>query len=830
MKQTLSYLFFLSSILSQTLVFSQTTELWGITELGGTHNSGTIFKTDNDGNNHTVIKSFDKFEGTGSLHSKFCETSTGKLYELLSVGGLHDKGVIIEYNPSTNDYIKKFEFDSLNGDSPNGNLLYASDGNLYGMTNKGGVNNLGIIFRYNPTTELFIKLFDFDGVNGQHPDNGLFQAANGKLYGVTSAGGLNSFGVIFEFDIVTSLFQKKYDFTNMTDGTIPYGNFIEVNNGILYGITLYGGLSSFGVIYQYDYVNNNYTKKQDFDSTYSTYNIAGSLTLLSNGKILGVNSSGGNNNLGVLYEYNYVTNSITKKIDFNGVPNGSNPCGTILETTNGKLFGMTTDGGLYNSGILYEYDTLTNNLSKIIDFQDSIGTNPFGSLFQATNGAIYGITQGGGTVGGVIFEFDLTSQNLTKKINLEWAENGKNPQKALLKATDGNIYGTTASGGIYNLGTLYRLNLTNGIYTKLHDFGDISKEQIPLCGLIQATNGKIYGTTAFGGVNESGVIFEYDITQDLYSKKVEFDNITLGRLAEGTLFQASNGNLYGYNYAGGIYSAGTLFEYNPNSNILTKKVDFKSDSIGCNPYGSLIELNGKLFGTTNNGGNNGEGVVFDYDLNSEILTRRADYDWYTTGGIPSGELIVANNGKLYGLTISGGLNGFGTIYEFDTLTNSIISKFDFDDINSGKHPNGSLILSGNKLYGMTTQGGLFGYGVLFEYDPTNNSFTKRHDFNANEGNRPIGKLIEINTVGIEDFELYNESFYPNPVSNILNITNLNTLEEVDLSIIDNLGRIIESFKSKENNILINMASYKSGLYLISIKRNEYKKTIKIIKN
>ncbi|MCB0381627.1 MAG: hypothetical protein KDD24_10245, partial [Flavobacteriales bacterium] len=189
------YLFyFLLFFLFENNLYSQNIELWGITELGGEYNSGTIFKTDNDGSNHTVIKSFHKYEGAGSLYTKFCETPSGNFYNLLSSGGLYNKGVLIQYNPSTNDYTKKFEFDSLSGDSPHGNLLYASDGNLYGMTYKGGTNNLGIIFKYNPTTETFLKLFDFDGVNGQNPENGLFQAANGKLYGVTSGGGLNSYG------------------------------------------------------------------------------------------------------------------------------------------------------------------------------------------------------------------------------------------------------------------------------------------------------------------------------------------------------------------------------------------------------------------------------------------------------------------------------------------------------------------------------------------------------------------------------------------------------------------------------------------------------------
>ena len=123
-----------------------------------------------------------------------------KLYGMTRDGGSTDHGVIFSFDPATSTYTKLQDFDYTNGGDPYGSLIQASDGKLYGMTSGGGNNGYGVIFSYNPVTSAYSKLIDFDYVNGAYPQGSLIQATDGKLYGMTYGGGSNDYGVIFSYN------------------------------------------------------------------------------------------------------------------------------------------------------------------------------------------------------------------------------------------------------------------------------------------------------------------------------------------------------------------------------------------------------------------------------------------------------------------------------------------------------------------------------------------------------------------------------------------------------------------------------------------------------
>jgi uncharacterized repeat protein (TIGR03803 family) len=133
-------------------------------------------------------------------------------------GGSSNQGVIFSFDPSTTTYTKLKDFDGTNGASPNGSMIQASDGKLYGMTNLGGngpdVYNRGdgVVFSFDPSSSVYTKLKDFDGANGANPYGGLTQASDGKLYGMTTQGGSGNTGVIFSFDLSSSTYIKLMDF------------------------------------------------------------------------------------------------------------------------------------------------------------------------------------------------------------------------------------------------------------------------------------------------------------------------------------------------------------------------------------------------------------------------------------------------------------------------------------------------------------------------------------------------------------------------------------------------------------------------------------------
>jgi uncharacterized repeat protein (TIGR03803 family) len=117
------------------------------------------------------------------------QAANGKLYGMTADGGSSGYGVIFSFDPSSSTYTKLMDFIGVNGTSPHGGLVQASDGKLYGMTNGGGSNSYGVIFSYNPSTSTYIKLMDFGGANGACPNGNLMQANDGKLYGMTTIGG-----------------------------------------------------------------------------------------------------------------------------------------------------------------------------------------------------------------------------------------------------------------------------------------------------------------------------------------------------------------------------------------------------------------------------------------------------------------------------------------------------------------------------------------------------------------------------------------------------------------------------------------------------------------
>ncbi len=285
------------------------------------------------------------------------------------------------------------------------------------MTTEGGAYNEGVIFEYNPITNVYVKKFDFNDSVGSTPSGSLMLASNGKMYGMTQHGGANFFGVIFEYDHISNTYVKKIDLIN-SNGNRPDGcSLIEAPNGKLYGMTTSGGANQEGVIFEYDYTTNIYTKKLDLDGSFGS-EPEGSLTLASNGKLYGMTVLGGLNYTGVIFEYDYLTNVYTKKYDFI-TSEGKNPKGSLIQASNGKLYGVTFNGGSTLGGVLFEYDYINNVYNKKAEIYSSTGSRPSGSLFQATNGNLYGCTtEGGASSNGILFEYQINIDSLSLKADL----------------------------------------------------------------------------------------------------------------------------------------------------------------------------------------------------------------------------------------------------------------------------------------------------------------------------------------------------------------------------------------------------------------------------
>lgn len=296
----------------------------------------------------------------------------------------------------------------------NPNSTNAQVPGLWGMTSAGGTSEGGTIFKSAPDGTALAVQHSFTVQNaGSRPyiNAQLIQLANGKLYGVTQDGGINNDGVLFEYDPATGAYTKKIDFNTPT-GETPMGALALAGNGKLYGMTSQGGANSLGVIYEYDPANNVYSKKIDFTSAGGHSPQGNSLYLHTNGKFYGMTTFGGTSNYGVLFEYDPAVNVYTKKIDFTSNPNGATPYGSLMVTSGGKVFGLTVNGGTNGQGILFEYVPSTNTLTKKIDFNAANGSFPYSTLVEASNNRLYGVTP----VNGSIYEYNPATNALTKKI------------------------------------------------------------------------------------------------------------------------------------------------------------------------------------------------------------------------------------------------------------------------------------------------------------------------------------------------------------------------------------------------------------------------------
>ena len=489
--------------------------LYNITYNGGNDGVGTVFTFIPATNNLTVVKSFEN-PAKWPQYTNLIQASNGKLYGMTTYGGLdgvsglaYGGGAIFSFDPSTSTYTKLKNFNGLDGANPYGSLVQASNGKLYGMTTFGGpgynLNNStygnGVIFSFDPATSTYTKLKDFDGTNGAHPYGSLIQASDGKLYGMTFTGS-NSGGVIFSFDPSTFIYTKLKDFDG-TNGAAPYGSLMQTSNGKLYGMTTYGGSNGIGVIFSFDISSSTITKLKDFDGTNGS-GIYGDLIQANDGKLYGMTANGGSANYGVIFSFDLSTSTYTKLKDFDGTTDGRAPYGSLKKASDGKLYGMTSRGGIKGYGVIFSYDPATSTYTKLKDFDDINGAAPNGSLMQASNGKFYGLTTRGGPRGGnnssgfgVIFSFDPSSSTYTKLKDFD-EQNGRYPSN-LMKASDGMLYGTTSimNGLTGNDAFIFSFDPSSSVYTKLMHFDSTNTGSpgAPFGAFIQASDGKLYNMT-----------------------------------------------------------------------------------------------------------------------------------------------------------------------------------------------------------------------------------------------------------------------------------------------------------------------------------------------
>lgn len=617
---------------------------------------------------------------------------------------------------------------------------------FFGTTYEGGEYGLGTIFTTDVDGSNHETIFE-PKAKGASPSGRLLEVSNGVYYGLTADGGSLDAGVLFEYDMNTGVYLEKYEF-DYDDGAGPLGSLIKASNGKLYGLTEEGGINNDGVIFEYDYVNDIYTKKIDLKFSTLGNQPATSFFEASNGKLYGLVGNGGVDASGAIIEYDPLTNVAVRKADFINAVNGRIPYGRLIER-NGKLYGTTTTGGPNDGGTLFGYDLVTAALSTIIDFNTNASSR--GTPMIASNGKMYGITAFSGTSSaGEMYEYDFNTS--TVSYVAQFSDYGiKRGVGDLVESSPGKLLGKCEGSGANTYGAIFEYDFNTSTLVLKASFETGSSGGYE--SFIVGSDGNMYGLNPYGGTAFTGVLYRFNPATSALSELYNF-----GIVEEGTntvsLVLSSNGKLYGVNNKGGIYGGGTLFEMDPltyeiNPLVHFKPLVFASARVSqvANNYSSphfLMEAsNGKLYGRTNKGGA-GNGVIFEYDPATDVLTKKFEFDsntGYNGGSIRGGLLEV--NGKLYGVTRVSGPSGSGSLFEYDISSSSITVVADFDPEGITEVTSNLALASNGKLYGTSTVGGLSNNGTIFEYDIATETITKKIDFASVSGANSYGGLLSV---------------------------------------------------------------------------------------
>ncbi|HTV48261.1 MAG TPA: choice-of-anchor tandem repeat GloVer-containing protein [Phycisphaerae bacterium] len=393
----------------------------------------------------------------------------------------------------------------------------------------------------------------------------------GAVMGLGNAAQAQNYNVLYSFG-------GDYGMT----GTSPVGSLIT-SGGYLYGMTGGGGAYSNGTIFAFNTTNNTPRVLHSF-ARGTTDGLYPEDSLLASGSYLyGVTDAGGANGLGTIFSCNISTGSETLVYSFAGGPvDGSAPHSSLIES--GSMFyGTTYSGGVWtpyvtpspiNTGAIYSFNPSNNSQSVLHSFSGyNNALNPMGSLV-ASGGYLYGMTQFGPYPSpneGTIYSYNVSTHAET-----------------LLYAFAGGPYTNNPNDGGFG-------PYINGT---------------PTASLI-ASGSYLYGMTYYGGSNDDGTIFSYNINTH----------------AETLLYS---------------------FGDNPND--------------GANPLGSLIASGGYLYGMTSSGGANNEGAIISFNLNTDVETVLHSFGSGTDGAYPDGDLLLVGS-TLYGMTEGGGADeGYGTIF------------------------------------------------------------------------------------------------------------------------------------------------------------------------
>jgi uncharacterized repeat protein (TIGR03803 family) len=543
------------------------------------------------------------------------------------------------------------------GISPVGGMVELADGTIYGTTVGGGEAQSGVIYRLRDDGSGFGVIHSFGSIAGDavSPAAGLVDGLDGRIYGSSARGGTEGSGAIFSLKYDGSDYRVVRSFGDQTEGNMGPSELSLGTGGMLYGTFEGDDAQLFGSVFRVGRDGSAFNVLHSFSSPEEgRYPRSGLWSDLS-GTLYGTCFSGGPAQTGTLFSVGSDGKDFEVKYSFSGGdPQGEQPRGQIVLSSEGTLFGTTTLGGVASSGVIYSIREDGSDYSVIHEFGTRPGEEiyPAGGLLLGKDGFLYGTTEFGGARGsGSIFRIRSDGGGYS---NISFDLPGS--LQPLVQDTKGMLYGI---GLVANL--VFGLN-TDG--TGYHIVADV-----PPSMLIAGNDGNLYGSSQSGGSSRAG--FAFEIAPDSgkvnvlaeYTGEPDVDGNAISGITE-----SSDGTLYGVSQAGGPNNDGVIFRVSRDGSSFIVLHSFgKSTFDGKKPASKPVYADeGTLYGTTGEGGLDGIGTV--YRINVDGTGYRVLYSFDSSNGDFPGfksPLILGRKNNLYGTTYgpySAGLNP-GTLYQ-----------------------------------------------------------------------------------------------------------------------------------------------------------------------
>lgn len=352
------------------------------------------------------------------------------------------------------------------------------------------------------------------------------------------------------------------------------------------------------------------------------------------------------------------------------------------------------------------------------------GLYELNSVIEGSDRRLYGTTAAGGPYsGGRVFRMERDGSGYQVLHSFAATPtDGNEPRAGVIEGSDGRLYGTTYGGGNFGIGTIYGLERDGTGYGVVHHFStNLWDGFAPRAGLLEGSDGRLYGTSRYGGTNGQGTVFALNKDGSNFAViRSMIASATGAGYPEAALMEGSDGALYGTAWNGVALSAGAFFRLQKDGSFTLLGLFANGVPGGGSAGAALLEgSDGNLYGTTVDGGTNGFGAIIRMATDgSDFITLHHFAGFTADGGGQKGPLVEGRDGFIYGSTSSGGTNGEGTVYRVGKDGSQYQLLHHFSNGTEGYRPRDGLIAARDgAFYGVAPKHGSGGvkeeFGVVF---------------------------------------------------------------------------------------------------------------------